>query len=38
MTERELAAALFKLREVAPEMYRAVMQMIKAALRSFGIK
>ncbi len=37
MTERELAADLLKLQKAAPEMYRAIMQMVKAALRTVGI-
>jgi hypothetical protein len=36
MTEKELAAALFKLRVLAPELFRSLMHLITAALRTLG--
>ena len=38
MTEQEVQEALFKIRSVNPDMYRAIINIIKGFLKAMGIK
>ncbi len=38
MTENELAAALFKIRDIAPDLYGAIINIVRWTLKSLGIK